>query len=292
MRLLASLMMPIVLVSASMPALAQGAANAEGTSGTDKARAQELFREGQALYTEEKYAEALQRFEAAIAAMPVPGLYYNIAQCHRKLGNHEQAIAALEHFRQEQKNIPAKMKRDVKTQIAEQKKALVAKNKAQAKADALAAKEEKARAEKEKALALVLPPVAPAPLPMPVPAAKPIDWTRSGKESSETASTTPPAQANAGSRSSDTRSDTRSDTGSVTASATPAAAQATPQTSKDPAADGGEEDKPIWQRPLFLGAAAGTAVLVAAAGTGMFLLAQSAPGPKPPETSLGTTDLR
>src|SRR5688500_11125361 len=54
-------------------------------------QAQALYADGEAAYAGGNYAGALESFVAAYDLIPVPGLLFNIGQCHRKLGNHEQA---------------------------------------------------------------------------------------------------------------------------------------------------------------------------------------------------------
>jgi tetratricopeptide (TPR) repeat protein len=54
-------------------------------------RAQALYAEGEAAYAGGNYESALESFNAAYELIPVPGLLFNIGQCHRKLGHHEQA---------------------------------------------------------------------------------------------------------------------------------------------------------------------------------------------------------
>lgn len=44
------------------------------------------------------FAAALRSFEKAYTRKQVPGLLFNIAQCHRQLGNHEKAIAYFQRF--------------------------------------------------------------------------------------------------------------------------------------------------------------------------------------------------
>jgi tetratricopeptide (TPR) repeat protein len=62
----------------------------------DRARAQYL--KGQAAYDQGEYREALQRFEAAYAEKPVPALLFNIGQCHRKLGELDEAAKVYRAF--------------------------------------------------------------------------------------------------------------------------------------------------------------------------------------------------
>jgi tetratricopeptide (TPR) repeat protein len=54
-------------------------------------RAREQFRAGQAAYANGQYERALGAFSEAYGLQPVPGFLFNIAQCHRKLGNYERA---------------------------------------------------------------------------------------------------------------------------------------------------------------------------------------------------------
>ncbi len=49
------------------------------------------FIEGQKLYNLARFEEALQQFGAAYEAKALPDFLYNIAQCHKRLGNHERA---------------------------------------------------------------------------------------------------------------------------------------------------------------------------------------------------------
>jgi len=56
---------------------------------TDKART--LFSHAEALYTLERWSEALAEYERAFEIKPLPGFLFNIAQCHRQLGNYAKA---------------------------------------------------------------------------------------------------------------------------------------------------------------------------------------------------------
>jgi tetratricopeptide (TPR) repeat protein len=57
-----------------------------------------LRKEGQTLYSQEKYPQALKTLQKASKADPQPVLFVDIARCHSKLGNHEAAMAALERY--------------------------------------------------------------------------------------------------------------------------------------------------------------------------------------------------
>ena len=56
------------------------------------AYAKEVFDRAQALYAAGKYEEALEQYNKAYDAKPLPGLLFNIGQCHRQLGNKERAL--------------------------------------------------------------------------------------------------------------------------------------------------------------------------------------------------------
>jgi hypothetical protein len=59
------------------------------------ARALSLFEQGAERFGDEDYDGALAAFEASYSLNPVPSVLYNIAQCHRALFHH---IEAIEHF--------------------------------------------------------------------------------------------------------------------------------------------------------------------------------------------------
>ena len=63
---------------------------------SDEAKVQYL--KGQTAYDLGKFREALRRFEAAYELKPVPALLFNIGQCHRKLGDLQQAANLYRSF--------------------------------------------------------------------------------------------------------------------------------------------------------------------------------------------------
>lgn len=77
----------IVVVALSLALFAPQAAAQEGV----EERAQALYAEGETAYAAENYESALESFIAAYELIPVPGLLFNIGQCHRKLGHHQEA---------------------------------------------------------------------------------------------------------------------------------------------------------------------------------------------------------
>ena len=83
-----------LLVAASVtsaPARAQGtkAGSAGRAAAVEKAR--DHFQQGQRLYTVSRYREALEQFKNAFLAVEDPVFLYNIAQCHRLLGEKTEA---------------------------------------------------------------------------------------------------------------------------------------------------------------------------------------------------------
>lgn len=76
-------------------ALAQ---SSEADDTPSRARARELFRDGNALVDQAKYAEALERFESAYALWDNPKIKLNIATSLRALGRSVQALEAYRHY--------------------------------------------------------------------------------------------------------------------------------------------------------------------------------------------------
>jgi len=58
------------------------------------------FDRGQKLFTLGKFDEALDEYQKAYDASPIPDFLYNIGQCHRNLGDYEQAIFSFKRFLQ------------------------------------------------------------------------------------------------------------------------------------------------------------------------------------------------
>ncbi len=56
------------------------------------------FDEGEALYRAGHYADALAKYQAGYAAVPLPGFLVNIAQCQRRLGDLKTARATYHEF--------------------------------------------------------------------------------------------------------------------------------------------------------------------------------------------------
>lgn len=64
----------------------------------DTAKAREAFVAGQGLYSDGKFAEALQRFEASYALKPHPATVFNIARCLDKTGDLVRAMTSYKEY--------------------------------------------------------------------------------------------------------------------------------------------------------------------------------------------------
>jgi tetratricopeptide (TPR) repeat protein len=63
-----------------------------------KAQARAKFTEGNAAYAQGDFRQALTAFEAAYQLAPLPGFLFNVAQCHRQLGNYARAASSYRRF--------------------------------------------------------------------------------------------------------------------------------------------------------------------------------------------------
>lgn len=61
-------------------------------------RASEQFRAGQTAYDKGDYERALSAFSTAYGLQPIPSLLFDIAQCHRQLGNYERAAVFYQQY--------------------------------------------------------------------------------------------------------------------------------------------------------------------------------------------------
>src|SRR4051812_26130394 len=57
----------------------------------DEAKAREQFKSAQAAYNLGQFDKALEGYSAAYALKPLPPFLFNIAQCHKQLGQWERA---------------------------------------------------------------------------------------------------------------------------------------------------------------------------------------------------------
>jgi hypothetical protein len=86
----------------------------------DKAKA--LFAEGNQHYNLGEFTQALDKYKLAYRVKPLPAFQFNIAQCHRKLGQNKEAIAMYQAYLVDVPDAPNKAMVD--SLIEESKKAL------------------------------------------------------------------------------------------------------------------------------------------------------------------------
>ncbi len=82
----------VALLAASLPRTALAAPSAAARESRHR------FDEGEAQYRAGHYAEALAKYQAGYAAVPLPGFLINIAQCQRRLGDLKAARASYRAF--------------------------------------------------------------------------------------------------------------------------------------------------------------------------------------------------
>ena len=94
------------LVAAALLAgvLASGRPALAADARTEKAR--EHYLQGDAFYKLDKYPNALAEYEQAYLAKPDPSFLYNIAQCHRLMGNRAEALRFYRRYLKDAPNAP------------------------------------------------------------------------------------------------------------------------------------------------------------------------------------------
>jgi tetratricopeptide (TPR) repeat protein len=89
--------------------IATAAFGIPGHAATDKAgseKAREHFKSGEAFFKLEKYKEALDEYEQGYMARSDASFLYNIAQCHRLMGNKTAALRFYRRFLDEATRVP------------------------------------------------------------------------------------------------------------------------------------------------------------------------------------------
>jgi Tetratricopeptide repeat len=79
---------------------------AVSASAQKKQQAKALIQEGTRLYSAGEYSDAIDKFQAAYRLNQDPAMQFNIGQCHRKLGNHQQAVDAYQIYLRERPDAP------------------------------------------------------------------------------------------------------------------------------------------------------------------------------------------
>ncbi|MEZ4235185.1 MAG: tetratricopeptide repeat protein [Myxococcota bacterium] len=89
---------PILLLAAAVALTAAAPARAQDTP-LDDARAQELYDNGAVLYDEGRYEEAILAWQEAYRLSKRPLLFFNMANAAERMGEYQQAIDHLNHYR-------------------------------------------------------------------------------------------------------------------------------------------------------------------------------------------------
>lgn len=94
------LALALALVATSLPqhlADAPTVAHAEREDAGTRA-AKRAFEKAEKLFALGKFEDALEQYEKAYEAKPIPDFLFNIGQCHRNLGDYEAAIFSFKKF--------------------------------------------------------------------------------------------------------------------------------------------------------------------------------------------------
>lgn len=75
-----------------------GSPSALAQSAAVKAKAKAHYMKGKQAFDRQEYASALTEYERAYQTLPLPGLLFNIGQCHRNLGHDAEAVKAFKLY--------------------------------------------------------------------------------------------------------------------------------------------------------------------------------------------------
>src|SRR5687768_341879 len=85
--------MPRCLIVLSLILWVVGVAHAD-----DRSVAKRHFDRGEKLFALGKFEDALDQYQLAYDAAPIPDFLFNIGQCHRNLGDYEAAIFSFRKY--------------------------------------------------------------------------------------------------------------------------------------------------------------------------------------------------
>jgi len=89
---------------------------------TAQRAAKRHYDRGEKLFALGKFDEALDEYQKAFDAKPLPGFLFNIGQCYRNLGDYDQAIFSFKKYLKLQPDAPNKEKVDKLIEELEDKK--------------------------------------------------------------------------------------------------------------------------------------------------------------------------
>jgi len=72
--------------------------------------AQRHYDRGEQLFALGKFSEALDEYQKAFKAKPLPGFLFNIGQCHRNLGDYEAAVFSFKKYLKLEPDAPDRAK--------------------------------------------------------------------------------------------------------------------------------------------------------------------------------------
>jgi len=80
------------------------------------------FERGEKLFALGKFDDALEEYQTAFDAKPLPGFLYNIGQCYRNLGDYDQAIFSFKKYLKLEPDAPNKEAVETLIEELEEKK--------------------------------------------------------------------------------------------------------------------------------------------------------------------------
>jgi tetratricopeptide (TPR) repeat protein len=114
-------------------------------------RAKALFAKGNEHYNLGEFVQALEQYRRAYRAKPLPAFLFNIAQCHRKLGQHADAVTMYQSYlvgvpNAQNKALVESLITESRTVLAAEQKSAEADEQARRDAERIAAEKQKAEA--------------------------------------------------------------------------------------------------------------------------------------------------
>ena len=91
-------MIRILVLSIALVALAPPSVRIAHANDPAERAAKRHYERGQKLFNLQRFEEALEQYEKAFDAKPIPDFLFNIGQCQRNLGDYEAAIFSFKRF--------------------------------------------------------------------------------------------------------------------------------------------------------------------------------------------------
>src|SRR6185295_15286611 len=152
------------LAFALLVVCAAGARAAPPAADPATAEAKKRFEKGNLHYNLGEYREALADYKEAYRLKNLPGFLFNIAQCHRKLGEFQEAINLYTAYLNQVPNPPNRadvesVLEESRAQLAAQERSAEEQRRSEAERQRLEAERQKAEAERAAALARAQKPI-------------------------------------------------------------------------------------------------------------------------------------